>query len=108
MSTDDPAVVALTTFAAGWEAAMVFAQYPRSQDERDWDSHDVRTAYAALAAAGVVSGVAASKAEHHPNCYQVTAIPEDLPDDLCDCRVLRMIDAHAVAASKADTDEEKS
>ena len=188
---------------------MVFAHYPRSQDERDWDSHDVRTAYDRLAAAGVVSdaaaeddaltivqrlwaehvehvqyneddseyaqgwgdalnavedrltrvaaagvvsdaaaeawdegwraaqqivelegvkcwahtvfpegyegnpyraavsGVAAgSKAEHHPNCYQVTgAIPEDLPGDVCDCRVLRMIDAHTVAASKADTDE---
>ena len=31
---------------------------------------------------------------HHPNCYQSTGdIPDVLPDDLCDCRVLRMIDA---------------
>lgn len=32
--------------------------------------------------------------DHHPNCYQRTGgVPEDLPNDLCDCRVLRMIDA---------------
>ena len=36
----------------------------------------------------------ARAAEHHPNCYQITGgIPADLPSDLCDCRVLRMIDA---------------
>lgn len=31
--------------------------------------------------------------EHHPNCYQRTGVPDDLPDNLCDCRVLRMLDA---------------
>ena len=31
--------------------------------------------------------------DHHPNCYQSTGrIPDDLPADLCDCQVLRMID----------------
>lgn len=29
---------------------------------------------------------------HHPRCYQNTGVPDDLPADLCDCRVLRMID----------------
>lgn len=33
--------------------------------------------------------------DHHPNCYQNTGVPDDLPDDLCDCRILRVIDAHA-------------
>lgn len=37
--------------------------------------------------------------DHHPKCYQSTgAIPDDLPDDLCDCRALRMLDALEVAA----------
>jgi hypothetical protein len=31
--------------------------------------------------------------EHHPNCYQNTGVPDDLPDDLCDCRVFRAIEA---------------
>ena len=36
---------------------------------------------------------------HHPRCYQSTGnIPTDLPDDLCDCRVLRMLDEHKRAA----------
>lgn len=30
---------------------------------------------------------------HHPNCYQNTGVPDDMPATLCDCRVLRMIDA---------------
>ncbi|TAJ21799.1 MAG: hypothetical protein EPO65_00430 [Dehalococcoidia bacterium] len=30
--------------------------------------------------------------EHHPRCYQNTGVPDDLPGDLCDCRVLRMIE----------------
>lgn len=29
---------------------------------------------------------------HHPRCYQNTGVPDDLPDDLCDCRVLRMLE----------------
>jgi hypothetical protein len=33
--------------------------------------------------------------QHHPNCYQRTGVPDDLPPDLCDCRVLRMIDREA-------------
>lgn len=39
------------SFAAGWEAAMRFAGYPRSYDERDWDTDDVATAYAKWAGA---------------------------------------------------------
>lgn len=31
--------------------------------------------------------------EHHPKCYQNTGVPDDLPANLCDCRVLRMMDA---------------
>lgn len=34
----------------------------------------------------------ASAEQHHPNCYQIVGVPDDLPDDLCDCRVLRMLD----------------
>lgn len=34
-------------FQAGWEAAMRFALYPRSQDERDYDDGDIAQAYAA-------------------------------------------------------------
>ena len=30
---------------------------------------------------------------HHPRCYQRSGVPDDLPATLCDCRVLRMIDA---------------
>lgn len=30
--------------------------------------------------------------QHHPRCYQNTGVPDDLPADLCDCRVLRMIE----------------
>lgn len=30
---------------------------------------------------------------HDPRCYQSTGVPDDLPPGLCDCRVLRMIDA---------------
>lgn len=30
---------------------------------------------------------------HHPNCYQNTGVPDDMPAGICDCRVLRMIDA---------------
>ena len=38
-------------------------------------------------------GHPAADRDHHPNCYQSTGgIPDDLPEDLCDCRVLRMID----------------
>lgn len=33
--------------------------------------------------------------EHHPNCYQRTGVPADLPAGLCDCRVLRMLDTPA-------------
>lgn len=41
-----------------------------------------------------------SQREHHPKCYQSTgAIPDDLPPDLCDCRVLRMIDEHAATSA---------
>jgi hypothetical protein len=32
-------------------------------------------------------------AEHHPKCYQSTGVPDDLPAGLCDCKVLRMLDA---------------
>lgn len=32
---------------------------------------------------------------HHPDCYQNIGIPDDLPANLCDCRVLRMLDAAA-------------
>jgi len=32
-------------------------------------------------------------AEHHPECYQCTGVPADMPADICDCRVLRMLDA---------------
>ena len=35
----------LAIFTAGWEAAMRFADYPRSYDERNWDSGDVRAAF---------------------------------------------------------------
>lgn len=33
--------------------------------------------------------------EHDPRCYQNTGVPDDLPDDLCDCRAFRTIDAQA-------------
>jgi hypothetical protein len=29
---------------------------------------------------------------HDPRCYQSTGVPADLPPDLCDCRIWRMID----------------
>ena len=34
---------------------------------------------------------------HHPRCYQVRpeGIPDDLPRDLCDCRILWMLTAGA-------------
>lgn len=41
--------------------------------------------------------------DHHPRCYQNTSIPDDLPDDLCDCRVLRLI----AVASDGLTPEER-
>lgn len=31
--------------------------------------------------------------EHDPRCYQRTGVPDDMPANLCDCRVLRMVDA---------------
>lgn len=47
-------------------------------------------------------GHPAADHDHHPNCYQSTGrIPEDLPDDLCDCRVLLMID-HVARASDSE------
>lgn len=42
---------------------------------------------------------------HHPNCYQNTGVPDDLPDNICDCRVLRMLDAEK-SASHAQPDVE--
>ena len=30
--------------------------------------------------------------DHHPNCYQTTGVPADLPPGLCDCSILRMLD----------------
>ena len=36
-----------------------------------------------------------AKDAHHPDCYQSTGVPDDLPSGLCDCRVLRMIEAAA-------------
>lgn len=33
--------------------------------------------------------------EHDPRCYQRTGVPDDMPANLCDCRVLRMVDAEA-------------
>lgn len=35
-------------FRAGWEAAMQFADYPRTQDERDWDQADVEQSWLAF------------------------------------------------------------
>lgn len=32
---------------------------------------------------------------HHPKCYQSTGVPDDLPEGLCDCRILRMLDAQS-------------
>lgn len=32
---------------------------------------------------------------HHPDCYQMIGVPNYLPSGLCDCRVLRMIEADA-------------
>lgn len=32
-------------------------------------------------------------AEHDPRCYQRTGVPDDMPANLCDCHVLRMVDA---------------
>lgn len=34
-------------FRAGWEAAMIFADYPRDQNERDWDNDDVQQSWLA-------------------------------------------------------------
>jgi hypothetical protein len=34
-----------------------------------------------------------AKPEHHADCYQNTGVPDDLPANICDCRVLRMLDA---------------
>ena len=37
-------------------------------------------------------GRPAADHDHHPNCYQSTGeIPDDLPDDLCDCRILHAL-----------------
>ena len=37
-------------------------------------------------------GRPAAEHHHHPNCYQSTGeIPDDLPDDLCDCRILHAL-----------------
>ena len=36
--------------------------------------------------------------DHHLRCYQNTGVPDDLPANLCDCRVLRMIDEHVTPA----------
>lgn len=42
--------------------------------------------------------------EHHPNCYQNTSVPDDLPDDLCDCRVLWAIEAAATSVTPPGSD----
>lgn len=31
--------------------------------------------------------------EHDPRCYQRTGVPDDMPANLCDCRVLRAIES---------------
>ena len=38
-----------------------------------------------------------SEPDHHPRCYQNTGVPDDLPANLCDCRVLRMLDGRVGA-----------
>lgn len=36
-----------------------------------------------------------SNDSHHPDCYQNTGVPDDMPPNICDCRVLRMIEREA-------------
>lgn len=43
--------------------------------------------------------------DHHPCCYQNTGTPDDLPDTLCDCNVLRMIDRHYSPGSSSGGDD---
>lgn len=46
--------------------------------------------------------------DHHPQCYQSTGdIPDDLPDDLCDCQVLQMIEATTRADQNPPKQEEQ-
>ena len=42
---------------------------------------------------------------HHPRCYQRSGVPDDLPATLCDCRVLRMIDAAQTTPLPPGSDE---
>ena len=45
-----------------------------------------------------------SRPSHDPRCYQRTGVPADLPQTLCDCRVLRTIDQHNMPAQEASDD----
>ena len=57
------------------------------------------------AAALVPSEVAETTAgEHHPACYQSTGVPDHLPAGLCDCKVLRMLDAAETTAGEREVE----
>ena len=43
---------------------------------------------------------AGDASEHHLRCCQRTGVPADLPAGLCDCQVLRMLDAASTDASE--------
>lgn len=54
----------------------------------------------------MVEQTAPKNEAHHPNCFQnrEAPIPDDLPDDLCDCRILWML-AVSGARERADSAE---
>jgi hypothetical protein len=63
---------------------------------------------AAIKRAEIDSAVsyAAENDAHDPRCYQsVGGIPDDLPDDVCDCRVWALIDAHARVIPPGEKEE---
>ena len=32
-------------------------------------------------------------AEHDPRCFQMMGVPVDLPEDVCDCKVWKVLDS---------------
>lgn len=70
---------------------------PDSQAEHDFlpvkgHPDDDECTYRSDGTDATYCGRPAADHDHHPNCYQSTGdIPDDLPDDLCDCRILHAL-----------------